>query len=233
MNSQQAAKRSKRHSAYFAQASCCCRQHRFQKLKDIEAVVLEQQSIQDWFPPSITHRNSKPDPLQLSSNTAQQFCFFSFLLLFFLMTGEVQPQPSPNHSSFPESHLPDSQKETSYFLALCHAKLSHTDSHCIHLKRTEVLREVLKQNIDYKSLACYLLCSLTSSFSMFISKSCNIRIICNFRCNILLGIFFGISLSQGFASLEECIWSFLTMCIRISFFLQGNSVLFSTHMLAR
>lgn len=149
------------------------------------------------------------------------------------MTGVPQPQPSSSYSSFQKSHLSDSQKETSYLLASClcqiHSKLPHTNSHCIHPKGLEVLGEVLKQSLGYKYLACYLLCSLTRCFSMYVSKSCYIRIRRNFRCNILLGMFFGISLSQGFASLEECIWFFPTMYIRISFFLQGNSAFFHSH----
>lgn len=131
--------------------------------------------------------------MQLSSSTAQQFCFFS-LPIFFLMTGVPQPQPSSSYSSFQKSHLSDSQKETSYLLASClcqiHSKLPHTNSHCIHPKGLEVLGEVLKQSLGYKYLACYLLCSLTRCFSMYVSKSCYIRIRRNFRCNILLGMFF-------------------------------------------
>lgn len=114
----------------------------------------------------------------------------------------------------------------------------HSSSPCKqslrHLKPTEVLRDVLKQNRGYRYLVCCPLCSLTRWLSMCVSKSCcNITFRCNFRCN-LLAIFFGITPLHGFASLRECIWFLPTIHVRLFFFfLQGKSVYVSTHVAVR
>lgn len=114
----------------------------------------------------------------------------------------------------------------------------HSSSPCKqslhHLKPTEVLREVRKQNRGYRCLLCCPLCSLTRWLSMCVSKSfCNITFRCNFRCN-LWAIFFGITPLHGFASLRECIWFLPTIHVRlVFFFLQDNSVYVSIHIAVR
>ena len=66
---------------------------------------------------------------------------------------------------------------------------------------------------------------------MCVSKSfCNITPRCNFRCNLLVAVFFGVTSLRGFASLRECVWFLPTILVRFFSFLQDNFVHVSTRM---